>query len=138
MSNDKPTIMVILPAQSKDDISNGLCELTEAIVKRNPKRHVMGLLGGTYGYGARWDDKVFSMHPFCWCDKEGCLWCDYNEETGEGGAPNFHHKRTGFEVTWYKYIGRSMETEGECDWPTVLAECLASVIEDESVEGETR
>ncbi len=120
MNSDKPNIMVILPAVSRDEFSNGLRELTKAIVEQNPKRHVMGLLGGTYGYGARWDDKVFSMHPFCWCEKENCPWC-------EGEKPNFHHKRTGFEVTWYKYIGRSMETEGECDWPTVLAECLASV-----------
>ena len=26
-------------------------------------------------YGADWDSEVFMMHPFCWCEKEGCPWC---------------------------------------------------------------
>lgn len=124
-------IMVIFPKVDRDVISNGLRALTEAIVERHPELYVMGLLGGTFGYGARWDNKVFSMYPFCWCDKDDCPWCDYNEEIGEFPAPNFHHKKTDFKCWWYKYIGRSMETEGECDWPTVLAECLASVNEGE-------
>lgn len=41
--------------------------------------------------------------------------------------PNFRHKATGFEVRWYKYIGRDMETKGECDWHAVLRECLQSL-----------
>jgi hypothetical protein len=115
-------IQVILPATSKDEISNGLRELTRVIVERNPDRYVVGLLGGLYGYGARWDDEIFSMHPFCWCDSEDCPWC-------EGDAPNFHHKETGFKIWWYKYIGRGMRVEGFYDWPKALAECFATVSE---------
>lgn len=120
-------IQVVLPAVSHDEISNGLRELTQAIVKGDPDRHVMGLFGGTFGYGARWDDEVFSMHPFCWCDEEDCPWC-------EGDIPHFHHKGTGLKIRWYKYIGRSMEIEGCCDWPEVLAECLTSV-QESSTQG---
>ncbi len=115
---------VILPAVSNDEVSNGLRDLTKAIVEGDPGRHVVGLLGGLYGYGARWDNEVFSMHPFCWCDEENCPRC-------EGETPNFHHKKSGFKVRWYKYIGRSMEAEGQCDWVEVLAECLASVTRSE-------
>lgn len=140
MSDDGPKLMVILPKADRDAVSNGLRELTEAIVERHPKRHVMGLFGGEFGYGARWDSEVFSMHSFCWCDKEDCPWCDYDEEQGGKQAPNFHHKATGLKVRWYKYIGRSMKAElfgrptNLCDlelWPEVLAECLASVKGDE-------
>lgn len=42
-------------------------------------------------------------------------------------APNFWHKPSGFRVWWYKWIGRSMETDGACDWAAVQAECLASI-----------
>jgi len=82
-----------------------------------------GLLGGEYGYGCAYEDEHMMMHPFCWCGEEDCLWCEESEEI----APNFHHKKTGFKVRWYKYIGRSMEIEGQCDWPEILAECLASI-----------
>lgn len=124
-------IMVILPKVDRDAVSNGLRKLTEAIVERHPERHRMGIFGGEFGYGARWDCEVFSMHHFCWCEEDGCPWCDYNEEIGGFPAPNFHHKATGFKVWWYKYIGRSMETKGECDWGAVLAECLSSVTDND-------
>ena len=121
-------IQVILPAVSQNALSNGLRQLTRAIVEKRPERWRGGLLGGHYGYGAAWDDEVFSMHHYCWCDKDDCPWCGYDEERDHaGGAPHFHHKATGFKVWWYKYIGRSMETKGGCDWAEVLSECLASV-----------
>lgn len=63
--------------------------------------------GGEWGtkYGCEVDNDVFMMRPFCWCDRDDCPWC-------EGDAPNFLFKPTGFRLTWYKYIGRSMEAEG--------------------------
>ena len=120
MSDDGPKLMVILPGADRDALSNGLRELTKAIVERYPDRHRMGIFGGYYGYGARWDSEVFSMHPFCWCDDNECAICN---------SPNFYHKASGFKVDWYKYIGRGMKIEGECDWPEVLAECLSTVKE---------
>jgi hypothetical protein len=53
-------------------------------------------------YGTEFENDEFMMHRFCWCDEDDCGWC-------EGNKPNFLHKKTGFEVKWYKYIGRSME-----------------------------
>lgn len=34
-----------------------------------------GMFGGRFGYGADFENDVFMMHPFCWCEKESCLWC---------------------------------------------------------------
>jgi len=85
-------------------------------------------------YGMDYEDDIFMMHHFCWCERDECPWCagctceDEGKEwgncdfcKGEGifkekggepgrGAPNFWHKPTGFKVWWYKYIGRDMET----------------------------
>lgn len=52
-------------------------------------------------YGTDFENDAFMMHPYCWCEKDSCLWCN-------GDEPNFRHKATGFEVHWYKYIGREM------------------------------
>lgn len=43
--------------------------------------------------------------------------------------PNFMHKRTGAEVRWYKWIGRSMEVKAPdgIDWQVVFAECMGSL-----------
>lgn len=59
-------------------------------------------LGGRFGYGVEYENDVFMMHPFCWCEKESCQWC-------YGEAPNFKHKATGLEIHWYKWIGRDMK-----------------------------
>lgn len=59
-------------------------------------------------------------------------------DAGEGACdprcsdarPNFAHKASGFEVRWYKYIGRSQELNKEItpeDWAAVVAECLESL-----------
>jgi len=58
-------------------------------------------------YGTDYENDVFMMHRYCWCEREDCRWC-------EDGAPNFLFKPTGFSLTWYKYIGRGMELSDEC------------------------
>jgi hypothetical protein len=58
-------------------------------------------------YGTDYENDVFMMHRFCWCEREECGWCS-------GDKPNFLFKPTGFSVTWYKYIGRGMELSDEC------------------------
>lgn len=98
-----------------------------------------GGLGGEYGYGVNIDTEVFMMHPYCWCEKDDCPWCqgcECPEESDEqcsycagGGvnAPNFVYKPTSFKVWWYKYLGRGMSYEGEglpINW---LEEALLSV-----------
>lgn len=45
-----------------------------------------------------------------------------------GNAPNFLHKRSGFSVNWYKYIGRGMEIKpGNEEWSVVIKDCLRSI-----------
>jgi hypothetical protein len=57
-------------------------------------------------YGTDFENDVFMMHRYCWCESDDCQWCG-------GGAANFWFKPTGFRVRWYKYIGRGVEVDGE-------------------------
>jgi hypothetical protein len=46
------------------------------------------------------------------------------------GWPNFRHAASGFEVCWYKWIGRGMNFSREIstdEWARIAAECMASV-----------
>lgn len=154
MSTD---IQIITPpvANESDALDAGLVALTEAISKRDADLVAHGFLGGDFGYGAQFENEVFMMHPFCWCEQVDCLWCtiwlsnetDCSEEEahahrdkqiaqlapiyGEGvhQAPNFWHKRTGLMVHWYKWIGRGMEitNPNAADFSEVLRECMESV-----------
>lgn len=47
-----------------------------------------------------YESDVFSLHPFCWCDKcsEGM-----DGECPRYDKPNFHYKPTDFRLNWYKY-----------------------------------
>lgn len=137
------------------NIADFLVELTEAIAKQGHPTSG-GALGGTFGYGALLTTPVFSMHPYCWCEREDCPWCagctcdddavaergdcdfctargvfaEHHAEPGEG-APNFVHPRTGLKVWWYKYIGRSMNVvwgrATRRDLPAIFDECVASI-----------
>lgn len=50
--------------------------------------------------------------------------------------PNFRHKASGFEVRWYKYIGRGMETSDvKADLHALFAECLSSLPATPSTPG---
>ena len=67
-------MMIILPEYSEDQISNDLRRLTEVLDNAGAEvSH--GLLGGEYGYGAIYENDVFMMHPYCWCEQEDCPWC---------------------------------------------------------------
>ena len=71
-------------------------------------------------YGIVYENEVFMMHTFCWCAEDDCPWCN-------GNAPNFWYKPTDFKVTWYKYIGRSMEFNRKITIPEaaeILSECI--------------
>ena len=112
--------MISFPASDDGAMSIMLRRLTKAINDKDPATRVHGVLGGDDGYGASWDSDVFMMHPYCWCEKEDCPWCGH-------GEANFHHKPSGVSVTWYKYIGRSMEINGEGDLAEIGKACLADV-----------
>lgn len=59
-------------------------------------------------YGVNFENEKFLMHPYCWCEKPECPWCESEEE--KEAAPNFWYKPLDFKVWWYKYIGRGTKT----------------------------
>lgn len=150
-------IEIITPPQADetDALCFGLTAITKAISQIDESTVAHGCLGGTYGYGAHYENDVFMMHPYCWCEREDCLWCmiwlsnekDCTEaeaeahraaqekeiaaKYGEGitSAPNFWHKRSGLAVHWYKWIGRSMEVHNQngADIAAVMRECMESL-----------
>ena len=127
------TVFLAGTPRSDDYLVDRLRDLTEAIDKSGKADAVGGCLGGSYGYGATFKNDVFEMRPFYWgdCQHEG------DEEecrdiTCPANLPNF--KCGGFEVRWYKYIGRSMEVDGDGDGPgmragleEMFARCFASL-----------
>lgn len=101
-------------------------------------------------YGKAFENEVFMMHHFCWCDAEdgSCLWCIHgdhldfdkllgahfgNEDKTEPyqyarhkirhywDPPNFWYKPTDFRLTWYKYICRDTATNREVSAAEVIA-----------------
>lgn len=68
-------VQIVLPERVMDALAEGLCGLTETISKKDPEIVAHGFLGGSFGYGAKYENDVFAMHPFCWCEQEDCLWC---------------------------------------------------------------
>jgi len=94
-------------------------------------------------YGTGFENDIFMMHRFCWCEQETCGWC------GSVGAmpqlmrdalgvkfsesdrlPNFWYKPLDFKVWWYKYIGRGVETNMNLTKEQMLdmtQKCVASV-----------
>ena len=203
---NSPEIRIVLPAISDDQISNDLRWLTETLMSQGAET-TGGFLGGEFGYGADFDNEVFTMFPFYWgdceCGRDKAEWqweedhdhayiCYQNEIIRRGfidfdtpttlawkekethnrvitrmvclemgldpdfgswvhctcgrdsaweewqianphnelcgvARPNFLHKPSGSRISWYKYIGRGMETDLKADWRTILAECVASV-----------
>lgn len=80
-------------------------------------------------------DRKFGAAVHCTCDHEP-KWQAFCA-TPEGGhyptcsvvLPNFRHKASGFEVRWYKWIGRDNETMNDPpDIGTVLSECITSLV----------
>lgn len=70
-----------------------------------------------------------AIHCTCGVQEKWIEYIDVNghTETCALELPNFKHKPSGFEVRWYKYIGRDMETKGTCNWIDAIGECIDSV-----------
>ena len=73
MSDDG--IMIVFPTVDDDVISQALRVLTQRLVEAGHDASG-GMLGGEYGYGAWYENDVFMMHPFCWCEQPDCEWCN--------------------------------------------------------------
>lgn len=68
------SLTIVLPECSDDKISEDLRYLTDVLRKLGADTSE-GLLGGTNGYGAYFENDVFMMHPYCWCEQDDCPWC---------------------------------------------------------------
>lgn len=114
-------MMFHVPAPALADEASGLVGLTREIHRRGlADGSAGGIFGGEFGYGADYENDVFMLHRYCWCDREDCRWCAQ-------GAPHFVHKASGSTVTWYKYIGRSMELDLKVPWGQIMQDCFASL-----------
>lgn len=61
--------------QSTGDIALDLVRLTLLLETVAGASQRGGGLGGSYGYGCSFENTVFGMHPYCWCDRDDCQWC---------------------------------------------------------------
>lgn len=143
-SGQDTIVQIITPpvADETDLLENGLVTLTEAIGQIDRELLGWGFLGGEFGYGAKYENAVFLMHPACGCEESDCPWCadcrctdmvkcpscspsvrwtnkgalparaPFDYPSERGQAPNFWHKPSGLRVWWHKWIGRSMHTAG--------------------------
>lgn len=120
----------------KSRLSTDLYDISEAALVK------LGEDASMPGYGTYFENDVFQMTPFWWgdCDCEDtypqtdAFYITHNPEC-RAAQPNFLHKRTGFWVEWYKYIGRSMEWDESItkeDWRKVYNECMDSLREEAS------
>ena len=129
------------------NIDLDLVKLTESLTKKifKDKWQGGGLLGGKFGYGVNYENEVFMMHQFCWCEREDCDWCAMNNKKLQhklfkkygdkkfaewGYTPNFWHKKSGLQIRWYKWIGRDMEFNKKITnkkWIDIFQECIKSI-----------
>lgn len=75
-------------------------------------------------YGSEFENDVFEMHPYCWCDGDNCKQC------GTGEQYNFLHKPSGFGIRWYKYAFRDSymnQNMGKAKFAKIVAECVKSI-----------
>lgn len=128
-------ITIILPPRDEDFLSESLRLLTRKICEAHPDIEGAYGLGGEFGYGENFDNEVFTMRRQYWGDCT-CGAMDTGPDEPERDCdptcpmqlPNFRHKASGFEVRWYKWIGRSNETANEPDdIGRVITECIASL-----------
>jgi hypothetical protein len=143
----KEKITIVLPPVASSDIDMDLVNLTEYLTKKvfRGKWQGGGLLGGEFGYGVEFENDVFMMKPFCWCEQDDCLWCAMNDKNLQvklierfkdkgwakmGIAPNFWYKPSGLLVRWYKWIGRDTEFNkkpSKKEWQKIYNDCIKSV-----------
>jgi len=93
------------------DVTSGLRLLSELICE------LKGNDPDEFGF----NNEVFIIRSYCWCDGEASghdIACPPNFECGD------------FEVDWYKHIGRGMEYEeiNAEEWRKIMIKCLQSLV----------
>lgn len=70
-----------------------------------------------------------AVHCTCSYESDFKEWASVNDHDPRCPTvlPNFRHKTSGFEVRWYKWIGRDNETKGDVRWDEIYADCIASI-----------
>lgn len=104
-----PEVTIIVPAQDLTGVGEGLVKLTAEIANRDSSIVSHGMLGGEFGYGAIFENDIFTMHPFCWCEKHECLWCKSCECSG------VWRDKSGVEHESYE-DGREWVLKQACKW----------------------
>lgn len=118
----------ITHSHEADWATNGLDAIAEVIAeKRGHKQDKFGygpLLTANEG-DEEFENDTFAMSTYCWCDgakighEESC-------------PPNFFHKRTGIEISWYKHSGRGITANVDwlpaLAWHRIVNECIESVV----------
>lgn len=129
MLDEEVEVVVHLPegafgAADEETVAGLLRSITERMFQLGHGYDSIGGLGGEFGYGVNYEDDLFMIHRYCWCEQDECPWC-------AGEAPNFLHKPSGLKIHWYKWIGRSMEIESP---PSVRAEVVLAKVLKELLE----
>lgn len=96
MTDSAPEVIVHLPPVTDDQISRDLRRLTEVLETHHGADSHGGGLGGTYGYATEFENEVFQLHPYCWCERADCPWC-LSCECGDDAYRYF--RADGTEVT---------------------------------------
>lgn len=145
-------LTVVLPKTVVDELCKGLRVINRALDLKHPEGARWGVMGWGYGYGHEHVGAIFEMHPHTeeppdctcgrderWLEESGArvtqeeyrAWQHANPHLPRcADKPNFRHFRTGVEVRWHKWIGRSVEVWGDPSaelWAAIVAECLAEV-----------
>jgi hypothetical protein len=118
----------ITHSHEADWATNGLDTIAEIIAERRgykSGKHELCPLLTTDDNEEEFDNDVFSMRTYCWCDgarighEESC-------------PPNFMHKRTGIEMSWYQHSGRGITANVDwlpaLTWHRIINECIESVV----------
>ncbi|MCH7604934.1 hypothetical protein IID24_03030 [Patescibacteria group bacterium] len=96
-------IKIITPETAENPIDQDLVGLTEFLVDNgcdDGSGGIKGFLGGRCGYGVDFENEVFMMHSYCWCEKDDCEWC-VGCECPESA---FHYFIDDKEVPYNEYI----------------------------------
>jgi hypothetical protein len=103
-------VRIIYAVPDTSDVSDGLRYLTQ-VLSEHGEDIFGGLLGGEYGYGAYFENDVFMMHPYCWCEKDDCPWCAGCECPDSA----FHYFTDGQEVDLDEWMAFFEREAGQFD-----------------------
>lgn len=95
-ADGKTVMQMFVPRAEGDALSVSLRLLTQQLIAHGHGESGGGF-GGTFGYGVEFENDVFLMHPFCWCEREDCLWCGGSGCQGED-EPRQPHRDGCYQV----------------------------------------